>query len=277
MISLGVNAARRSVFAVTACLCLGVAVVGSAQSRAIAVPGTYNGTVVQIGTASTDANDRNSVGVAAYLGHEPMPQTFVDQAAGYFWIGLTLPDSTFLQVGTVTHGDGCSASNYGYFVQWAQNGKYSPNWLVAPCGQTISTYGEFSITAGNPSPTTGYCTWSFETPAGLASHSLADADCNSGTHTPGVVIELSGSAKVSTSDTLGPAGALPVTITQHSVGGPFQDTAHANALFNSAAFCPPPNVVGKDQGFASDSDHAGMGSPTSYFSYGCTSNGTHLW
>jgi len=277
------------------CVTISALVVGSAvgaAGTAGAYPSSYGAQYVQIGASSSSSSDGNATAIRAYLGHEPMPQSFVDDAAGFFWVGVTLPDNTFIQVGTVTHSWGCTSSNYGYFAafdyrgnwtEWGGNGVGGAN----TCGATISTYGQFTMFRGNPTTNNQgqtICYWQFRLPTGaLTPITIGDPDCDTGTQLPAVYSELSApdGEYVSTSDTMGPAGAYPALQTQHTVNGSYANTAHAHASYSVGppvynTFCPPTNVIGDNKSsYTTQADHAGFG--TSLTGYGCTSNGGSLW
>jgi len=161
----------------------------------------------QIGISSTDLTDEHDQGGHVDIGRFTLPQTTVDGAAVYFWVGLNLSDGAFIQAGTASRLSNCQTQQ-AWFSQAYDMYLNQLTHVSGSCGMSQDAWRTFKVQR-DTSCLAGYCGWrAYMNGSALAGSGIAVTATDSGTHRPGAVGETSTTTGnlSSSSDALGPIG-----------------------------------------------------------------------
>jgi hypothetical protein len=237
--------------------------VGIAERPAFATSGCCR----QIGVSSTDVSDEFSTGGHVDIGRFPLPQSTVDGASVFFWVGLNLSDGTFIQAGTASRIPSCQTSQAWFAQAYDMYNNQIMN-ASGSCGMAQDPWRTFKVQRDS-SCVAGICGWrAYMNGSALSGTGIAVSATDSGTNRPGAIAEISTTTGTlsSTSDALGPIGF-------NNLGTLFSGTSYPTLsavwyMLGSTVPCPPFNSHWNSGYFISTGKMSG---------YSCASAGGKAW
>jgi hypothetical protein len=197
-----------------------------------------------------------------------------DRAPLAYWVGLTLRDGTFIQVGYATNFDGCTGNSWFFYVIKGSTTVYNDD---GDCGMTGSrTFSLNQRTTTTSSNGTVEYGWNGAVSGlGVVGHTYyTTSDPDSGTHSPGVISELVENGSGNLGDQI-PGVKYDAAIQYSKAGtGPYTNVAHGTVNRSTDAACSRSATV-KYQVFndaVADELRAGT-----VYSSPCYDNGHSLW
>ena len=220
----------------------------------------------QVAAQSTDPTDHYANGFETYLGRFPVPQSEPNLTYVYFWVGSTLADGSFYQVGLATDVPGCPTQMQIFTFGFYPDGTTTSDFVN--CGTTISTFAAFSSFEYRSLPN-GVYEWLSSGSNGLIPGSgFYPHAANIGNNVPAAVGELQSVAPITSSNQMGPEGFCPTLRTEF--GSTWYPSRSAAARYWYTASCPPQNVTY----FANSNNWTSIGTGLGGT---CTPNGAALW
>ena len=221
----------------------------------------------QIGISSTDSTDERDQGGHVDIGRFTLPQSTIDGAAVYFWVGLNLSDGTFIQAGTASRMSSCQTQQAWFSQAYDMYDNQLTN-VSGSCGMSQDPWRTFKVQR-DTSCLAGYCGWrAYMNGSALAGSGIAVAATDSGTNRPGAVAETSTTTGnlSSTSDELGPIGFNNLGSIFGTVSYPTLSAAWYK--LGSTVPCPPFNSHWNSGYFVSTGKLSG---------YSCVTAGGKAW
>lgn len=220
----------------------------------------------QVGVVSTDTGDWYAHGVSSYLSQMSLPQSEPDGDSPGAYVGITIGDGEFYQVGYVTGPTQCSNATAYFYAAFDSVGNLILQRYAA-CQYTWSGRAPFVIwQAGQDSGQPPTWTWRMSA-NGFVFPDLHAYTGDTGAHFPVSVAELAGPNPTHSNDQLGFVVGGDALRSERNTT--WTRSNAADALYRYGAKCTPVNVA--FPGYDIASYGTGLVPPP------CSINGQQMW